>query len=87
MPLGALSVSDVQCVSMAENTLQNIVIGFAVVSVTLALLVALHRFRVINLRAIFCCSADGQRFDSLKENPYADPLPRIVIDEKKDDKV
>jgi hypothetical protein len=87
VPMGRLTITDVKCVSQAENTLRTVVFDIAVGLVALALLALLHWSGVINLRVLWKCSGESERFGALKENPYADPLPNIVIDEKQADEL
>jgi hypothetical protein len=75
LPLGLMSTSEIKCVSMAEDMLKYIGVGIAVFAVALVLLVVLHRIGYINVRAIFGCTGESDRFNALKESPYADPLP------------
>jgi hypothetical protein len=75
IPIGAMLASDITCVSMAEDVLKYIGIGIGVFGVAFVVLVVLHRMEYINVRALFGCTKEMERFNALKEHPWADPLP------------
>jgi hypothetical protein len=74
VPLGAMVTSEIKCVSMAEDMLRYVGIGAAIFVAALGALVVLHRIGFINVRTLFGCTKESDRFDALKESPYADPL-------------
>jgi hypothetical protein len=70
MPMGVIEISDIACVSMAEDVLSWVVTGIAVVTLISVLLCILHCSGVIDLK--FLVRKD--RFKELGENPYAAPI-------------
>jgi hypothetical protein len=81
-PIDGLSISDIQCGSMAENTLKNVGIGVSVAAAVLVVLVWMHHWGVIDLKRILLCSGETERFVVLKENPYTEPLLESAVENK-----
>jgi hypothetical protein len=71
VPVGGLSMLERQCISMAEGAIKLVLFVCAVVAVGLTLLIILHRVGCIDVPAACGYSREQQRFDSLRENPYA----------------
>jgi hypothetical protein len=74
IPMGFLAMTDITCVSMAVYLLR--VIGFSVASIIVAgaLLAVLQAVGFIDIRTCFGCGGEADRFNALKENPYAQEL-------------
>jgi hypothetical protein len=74
IPMGFLAMTDIKCVSMAVYLLR--VIGFTVGTIIIAvtLLGLLQAIGFINIRTFFGCGAEAERFNALKEDPYAHEL-------------
>lgn len=71
MPAGGIGFGDIKCVSTARVA-QKYLIGFLICAgIAAAVLYGLHLMGYINLRVFCGCSAEKDRFNTLKENPYA----------------
>ena len=71
---GDLRASEINCYSTAEETLTYIKYGSAVILFALVVIVVLHVAGFINIRVICSGSSSEDRFNKLKENPYANEI-------------
>jgi fumarate reductase subunit D len=74
IPMGVISTSEIECVSMAEGLLKYTLIGILVVVIILVIFMGLHRCEYINMRAAFGCTKETERFKALKESPFEEAL-------------
>jgi hypothetical protein len=62
------------CSAMAEWILKLVVAGSLVIACSVGLLAILQCRGIIDLRVLCGCREEKKRFDSLKQNPYADEV-------------
>lgn len=85
VPMGVLSVDNIKCVSMAEVVLRYVTYGSIGVVAGVVALYVMHCLGWINLRVILGCAATKDRFDQLKENPYAQEFKEDEFEEQKEE--
>lgn len=82
MQAGNLDVQNTRCLSSAEDALSNITLIAAGAIVAAMIILLLHCSGIINLKAIMGCQKEKERFNKLKENPYASQLQKEEIETK-----
>lgn len=71
---GDLRASEISCYSAAEETLTYVKIGSVVIVIAIIVVAILQIAGYINIKIICCGTSSDDRFNQLKQNPYANEL-------------